>query len=154
MPSLASAQQSTTLQQQLDQLKQQYKQTTEQMQQRISALEQQIQQQEQKAAKEKVEKEKENTVSSAELATQQEAKKIISGESKQVGAKFQGQLAQAPTYDLLQEADTKIKGLERQVGNFEFHGYFRSRTISRRTDRHGLPPARDERRCRSTGPAN
>lgn len=126
---LAAAQQAETLQQQLDQLKQQYQQTSQQMQQRINALEQQIQQQ-QEAAKQtqqkERQKEKESTISAAELATEQEAKKLITGESKQVGEKFQGQLPQEPTYDLLQEADTKIKGLERQVGTFEFHGYFRS----------------------------
>ena len=31
-----------------------------------------------------------------------------------------------PTYDLLQEAETKIQGLEQQLSTFEFHGYFRS----------------------------
>ncbi len=145
---LAAAQQTATqptqtLEQQLDQLKQQYEQTTQQLQQRIGALEQQIQQQKEEAAKqqaqkekeqqedrqkeaEQKQKEKESTVSAAELATEQEAKKIISGESKQAGANFQGQLASEPSYDLLQEADTEIKGLERQVGTFEFHGYIRS----------------------------
>lgn len=123
---LASAQETQSLQQQLDQLKQQYEQTSVQLQQRIAALEQQIEQQRQEAAKEKEKKEKESTVSAAELATEQEAKAIISGQSTQAGSKFQGQLASAPTYDLLQEADTEIKGLKRQAGTFEFHGYFRS----------------------------
>lgn len=125
---LASGQQSEPLQQQLDQLKQQYEQTSAQLQQRIAALEQQIEQQKQQAAKEKEqkEKEKESTVSAAELATEQEAKTIISGQSNQAGSTFQGQVPSAPTYDLLQEADTEIKGLKRQVGTFEFHGYFRS----------------------------
>lgn len=123
LPVCASAQQSGDLQQQLDQLKQQYEQNSQQMQQRISALEQEIQQQKEEAAKEK---EKEKTVSAAEAATQKEAKQILTGQSNQVGAKFQGKLDQQPTYDVLQEADTKIEGLERQVGAFEFHGYFRS----------------------------
>jgi maltoporin len=125
---LAPAQQSETLQQQLDQLKQQYEQTSQQMQQRITALEQQIQQQKEEAAKEKEqkEKEKENTVSAAELATKSEAKKIIEGESAQVGANFQGKVVSEPSYDQLQEAENEIKGLQRQMGTFEFHGYFRS----------------------------
>ncbi|MBV8053188.1 MAG: carbohydrate porin [Acidobacteriaceae bacterium] len=126
--SLASAQQAETLQQQLDQLKQQYEQSSQQMQQRITALEQQIQQQKEEAAKEKEqkEKEKENTVSATELATENEAKKIIEGESAQVGAKFQGKIVSEPSYDQLQEAETEIKGLKRQMGAFEFQGYFRS----------------------------
>jgi maltoporin len=133
----ASAQQADTVQQQLDQLKQQYEQTTQQMQQatalmqkQIAALEQQIQQQKEEAAKEKEqqaqEKEKQGTVSTAELTAEQEAKKIISGESKQVGANFQGKIVSEPSYDQLQEAETKINGLERQMGTFEFHGYLRS----------------------------
>ena len=44
----------------------------------------------------------------------------------QVGGKFQGQLAQEPTYDFLREADVKISKLQEQVSAFEFHGYFRS----------------------------
>jgi maltoporin len=129
---LASAQQAETLQQQLDQLKQQYEQTTRQMQQitqqlqqNITALQQQIQQQEEEAAREKEKKEKETTVSAAKLADQ-EAKKIITGESTQVGAKFQGKVVSEPSYDQLQEAETEIKGLQRQMGAFEFHGYLRS----------------------------
>ena len=119
----APAQQVDTLQQQLDQLKQQYEQTSQQLQQRIAALEQQIQQQ--KEANEK-ESAKGNAVSAAELAAQQAAQGALSGESNELGAKFQGQLAQEPTYDLLREADTKIEKLQEQMGTFEFHGYFRS----------------------------
>jgi maltoporin len=127
---LASAQQAETLQQQLDQLKQQYEQSTQQMQQKIADLEQQIQQQKEEAAKEKEQKEKEkakqNAVSTAELSAEQQAKKIIAGESTQVGANFQGKVVSEPSYDQLQEAETEIKGLERQMGTFEFHGYLRS----------------------------
>jgi maltoporin len=54
------------------------------------------------------------------------AEKAVLGQSNQVGAKFQGQLASEPTYDLLREADQKIEKLQEQVGAFEFHGYFRS----------------------------
>ncbi len=46
--------------------------------------------------------------------------------SSQEGARFQGQVPSRPTYDLLQEAETKIEGLRREIGRFEFHGYFRS----------------------------
>ncbi|HTZ95363.1 MAG TPA: carbohydrate porin [Terriglobales bacterium] len=123
LPMHVFGQQDGDLQQQLEQLKQQYQQTTQQLQQQISALEQKIQQQQEEVAKEK---EKQKAVSAAELATQKEAKQILTGQSNQVGAKFQGQLAQQPTYDVLQEAETKITGLERQIGEFEFHGYFRS----------------------------
>src|SRR5260370_5534790 len=122
------AQQAETVQQQLDHLKQQYEQNYQQLQQRISDLEQQIEQQKEEAAKEKEEreKEKEKTVSAAKLATEDEAKKVFTGQSNQVGSNFQGQIPAQPTYDLLQEAETKIEGLQRQVGEFEFHGYFRS----------------------------
>ena len=114
---LAAGQQSDQLQQQLQQLKQQYDQTTRDLQQRIAALEQQVEQ-------EKVnrEKAKEGTISAVELA----ADKAVHGGSDQVGEKFQGQLAQEPTYDLLREADRKIEKLQQQLGTFEFHGYFRS----------------------------
>jgi len=116
----ASAQQADQLQQQLQQLKQQYDQTTRDLEQRIAALEQQIEKE-----KQTVGKSKEGTISAAELA-QEAAKGAVLGQSDQVGAKFQGQLASAPTYDLLREADTKIAKLQEQVGAFEFHGYFRS----------------------------
>jgi maltoporin len=109
------------LQKQLEQLKQQYDATTHDLEQRIAALEQQIQKQ-----KEASEKAKEGTVSAVELAAQQAAEKAVLGQSDQVGAKYQGQLASEPTYDLLREADQKIAGLEKQVQSFEFHGYFRS----------------------------
>ena len=140
---LASAQQPETLQQELDHLKQQYEQSTQQMQQQIAALQQQIQQQKEEADKQKDqeqkekeadkdkekekerEKEKDKTVSAAELASE-EAKKIITGESAQVGANFQGKVVSEPSYDQLQEAETKIEGLQRQMGTFEFHGYLRS----------------------------
>ena len=117
----ARAQQSSDLQEQLHQLKQQYEQTTKDLQQRISVLEQQIEDQ-----KDFAKKEKETTVSAAELAAEQAVKKTLFGESDRVGSNFQGQIASPPTYDLLQEAETKIAGLEQQLGTFEFHGYFRS----------------------------
>jgi len=117
----ALAQQTSDLQQQLQQLKQQYEQTTKDLQQRISVLEQQID-----AEKDLAQKEKETTVSAAELAAERVVKKTLLGDSDQVGSNFQGQIASPPTYDLLQEAESKIAGLEQQLGTFEFHGYFRS----------------------------
>jgi len=117
----SAAQQPDDLQKQVEQLKQQYEQTTREMQQRISTLEQQIA--EQKANSEKA---KQGTVSSVELAAEQAAQKAALGQSDQVGAKYQGHLPSEPTYDLLNEAESKISSLQEQLGSFEFHGYFRS----------------------------
>jgi len=122
LPSVA--QQPEDLQKQLEQLKQQYDATTRDLEQRIAAMEQQIQKQ--KEANEKAEKANEGSVSSVELAAKQAAQKAAFGQSDQVGAKFQGQLPSEPTYDLLNEAETKISKLQEQSGAFEFHGYFRS----------------------------
>jgi maltoporin len=123
----ASAQQDGDLQQQLQQLKQQYEQTTKDMQQRIAALEQQIQKQSEAAAqpKEPAKPSDQATVSAAELAAENAVRKVLFG-SSDVGAQYQGQISTVPTYDLLQEAETKIAGLQQQLGAFEFHGYFRS----------------------------
>jgi maltoporin len=114
------AQQPEDLQKQLQQLKQQYDATTRDLEQRIAALEQQIQKQ-----KEADEKAKEGTISAVELAAQA-AQKAALGQSDQVGAEYQGQLPSEPTYDLLNEAESKISTLQEQLGTFEFHGYFRS----------------------------
>ncbi len=116
-----SAQQEGDLQQQLQELKQQYEQTTKDLQQRIAALAQQIENE-----KQTQNKAKESAISAAELAAQGAARNAVTGNSDQVGAKYQGQVALQPTYDELQEADNKIEGLRRQVGAFEFHGYLRS----------------------------
>jgi maltoporin len=118
----AFAQQTESLEQQLQQLKKQYDETARTLEQRIAALEQQIEKQKEKQA---TEKSKEGSISAVELAAEQ-AQKTVLGKSDQVGAKFQGQLASEPTYDLLREADQKIEKLQQQVGGFEFHGYFRS----------------------------
>src|SRR5277367_3520510 len=99
----AVGQQTDELQEQLQQLKQQYEQTTHDLEQRIAALEQQIEKE-----KESSEKTKEGTISAAELAAEQAAKKAVLGDSNQVGAQYQGQLDEEPTYDMLQEADQKI----------------------------------------------
>jgi maltoporin len=117
----ASGQQDGDLKQQLQGLKQQYEQTTKDLQQRIAVLEQQIE-----TEKQTQNKTKQNTISAAELAAQEAAQAASGANSDQVGAKYQGQVPLQPTYDELQESDKKIKGLERQVGAFEFHGYLRS----------------------------
>src|SRR5882757_4936044 len=107
----AYAQQTESLEQQLQQLKKQYDETARTLEQRIAALEQQIEKQKEKQS---AEKPKEGSVSAVELAAEQ-AQKAVLGKSDQVGAKFQGQLASAPTYDLLREADQKIEKLQQQV---------------------------------------
>jgi maltoporin len=124
----ASAQQDAGLQQQLQQLKRQYEQTTKDLQQRITVLEQQIQRQNEAAAmqNEPAKTSDKATVSAAELAAENAVRKVLFGSSSKVGAQYQGQLPSVPTYDLLQEAETKIAGLQQQLGTFEFHGYFRS----------------------------
>jgi len=124
----SSAQQAGDLQLQLQELKQQYEQTTKDMQQRIVVLEQQIEKQNKAAAQQKdaAKTPDEATVSAAELAAENAVRKVLFGNSNKVGARYQGQLPSVPTYDLLQEAETKIAGLQQQLGTFEFHGYFRS----------------------------
>jgi maltoporin len=118
--SLTLAQQTDALQQQLQQLKQQYAETARTLEDRIAALERQIEEQRETAAKART-----GTISVAELAAQ-DTEKAALGQPNQVGAKFQGQLASAPTYILLRDADQKIEKLQEQVSAFEFHGYFRS----------------------------
>jgi maltoporin len=118
---VATAQQGDSLQQEVEQLKQQYAQSTRQLENRIAALEQQIKEEKEAAAKVK-----DTTVSASKLAVQHTTSEVFSGQSSQVGAKFQGQVPVQPTYDELQEAENKIEGLQRQVGAFEFHGYLRS----------------------------
>jgi len=124
----ASAQQGVDLQQQLQQLKQQYERTTKDLQQRIAVLEQQIQKQDEVATQEKAAATTadEATISAAELAAENAVRKVLFGNASKVGAQYQGQIPSVPTYDLLQEAETKIAGLQQQMGTFEFHGYFRS----------------------------
>ena len=128
LPAHASAQQEGDLQQQLQELKREYEQTTNNLQQRIAVLEQQIQQRNEAAAQQKDagKASDEATVSAGELAAENAVRKILFGTPSKVGAQFQGQIPSVPTYDLLQEAETKIAGLQQQLGTFEFHGYFRS----------------------------
>jgi maltoporin len=118
----AIAQQTGQLEEQLQQLKQEYQATTQAMSLRIATLEQQIEKEKEAAAENKA-----RTVSAAELAAEKAAGKIFqSGNSNQVGTKFQGTLPQEPSYDFVQEANRQITKLQQQVGAFEFHGYFRS----------------------------
>jgi maltoporin len=117
----ADASQSNDLQKQLEQLKKQYDATTHDMEQRIAALERQIQKQ-----KEESEKATQGVVSAAELAAGKAAQNAVTGQSDQIGAKYQGQLPSEPSYDQLRDADAKIEKLQEQVKSFEFHGYFRS----------------------------
>jgi maltoporin len=118
--SIAAAQSQGQLEQQLQELKQQYAETTHALEQRIAALEQQIDKQRAAAATPK-----EGTVSVEKLA-EEAAEKAVAGKHSDVGAAFQGQVASAPTYELLRDADQKIEKLQQQMGSFEFHGYFRS----------------------------
>jgi len=123
-----TAEPSADLQKQLEELKQQYAATTHDLERRIAAMEEQIQKQQEKEKEEKeaAEKAKQGTISTLELAAQQAAKNAVLGQSNDVGAKFQGDVASEPTYDLLNEAETKIAQLQEQAKSFEFHGYFRS----------------------------
>jgi maltoporin len=121
----AAAQQADDFEKQLAELKLQYEQTTRDMQQRIAALEAQVEKQKTEKAKQSEEK-KETTVAAAELAAQSAAKQAVEGGSEQLGTTFQGQLASAPTYDQVNDAETKIAKLEAQAKAFEFHGYLRS----------------------------
>jgi len=117
---VATGQQAEQLERQLQQLKKQYETSTHDLEQRIATLEQQIEKE-----KETNEKAKQGTISAAELAAQQAAQKVISGNSD-VGAKYQGDLPQEPEYDFLKEADQKIAKLQEEASSFEFHGYARS----------------------------
>ncbi|QNI33451.1 carbohydrate porin [Alloacidobacterium dinghuense] len=109
------------LEDQVQELKQEYEATTQALSLRIAALEQQLEKQREAARENKT-----GTISAAELVAEQAAGKVLSGNSNQVGAKFQGQLSSAPTYDFIRDADQRITKLQQQVGSFEFHGYFRS----------------------------
>jgi maltoporin len=59
-------------------------------------------------------------------ALEQEINKKNEEAQKAADQQFQGELPSSPRYDLLREADTRIKGLEEALKAFEFHGYFRS----------------------------
>src|SRR5271154_3770946 len=120
-----AAQQPEDLQAQLKQLKQEYEQTTQALQQRIAALEEKLDKQTAEQAKQ-AELKKESTIAAVDLAAQEAAKKALAGTTDQVGPKYQGDVPSEPTYDLLNEAETKIAQLKEQVGSFEFHGYLRS----------------------------
>lgn len=126
--------QTVELKKQLEQMKQQYAAATQNLEKRIAALEEQLEKQ--KGASEKGQLQQEEAAANAkkggvvsvqqvaQQAAQEAVQGALAGGSNQVGAKFQGQLPLQPTYDVLQEAESKIEGLERQVGTFEFHVIF------------------------------
>jgi len=117
----SSAQQTEDLKKQLEELRKQYEATTREMGERIAALEQQIDKQNNDSGKAKGDVVRQAAQSAGEQATQG----ALRGGSNQVGGKYQGQVPSEPTYDLLNEAETKITRLEEQAKAFEFHGYFR-----------------------------
>lgn len=128
-----SVQPTQQLELELQQLREKYEQTTRELQHRISALEHQLVDQSADPPPEhqvvdQAASQQQNgaTVSTAQLAAEQTVANVVRGESDQVGARFQGQLPSAPTYDLLREADVKIEKLQEEVQSFEFHGYLRS----------------------------
>src|SRR5262249_50511616 len=90
--SLAPAQSTGQLEQQLQDLKQQYAETARALEQRIAALEQQIEKDKTAAAVPK-----EGTVSATDLVKEAAEKGVLS-HSEQVGAKFQGKVPSEPSY--------------------------------------------------------
>ncbi len=129
------AQSTDDVRQQLQELKVQYEKSTREFQQRIDALEAQINKQGEVSQKETKPGDPQKdasqqapnapTVSTAELAVEV-AKKLGLGEENKIGHEYQGELSSEPSYDFLNEAESKIKKLNEKVDSFEFHGYFRS----------------------------
>jgi maltoporin len=117
----AAGKQTDKLQQEMEQLKEESEANARAFEIRIAALELQLKKEEEKETNAET---KAHTVSAGELAALQAAKAILGGD--QVGAKYQGQLPAAPSYDQLRDADVKIKKMQQQLAAFEFHGYFRS----------------------------
>jgi maltoporin len=133
----AGAQSTEDVRKQLSDLKQQYEQSMREFQQRITDLEAQIDKQQAAGSnaspvtaiaaqpQPQPQPQKSPTVSVTTLA-EETAKAISQVASETVGAQYQGELPSEPTYDLLNEADEKVKKLNTEVNSFEFHGYFRS----------------------------
>jgi maltoporin len=121
-PFTHAQQQTDDIQKQIQQLKEQYEKTTLELQQRISALEQQLKEKGEAATSPS---QNESVVSAVARAAQDAASAAL-GQSSQKEQTLQGQVPSAPTYDLLRDADTKIKQLQEVVRSFEFHGYLRS----------------------------
>jgi maltoporin len=150
--STAKAQNTEDVRQQLHDLKKQYEQTTQELQKRIADLEEKIDKPETTptpltsviASTPASTSTTPATTAPSTLPTtaasptqtqtgapqtniaKQTARQVFLGDSEQVGQKFQGDVPSEPTYDLLNEADIKIKKLTEQVSSFEFHGYVRS----------------------------
>ena len=111
----ASAQQVEDLRRQLEELKVEYQHKIQELDRRLGALEQQPA--------------TSNAAQHIEAPTSTVVKALNDAARNAALAPpptFQGKLASAPTYDQLQEAETKIDQLERQSKAFEFHGYLRS----------------------------
>lgn len=116
------AQQSEDLRQQLEQLKQEYEKKIKDLEQRLDALEQQY-------GPASVPTQVAPQQSTSQIEVSQLGKAVTEGvKAAIVGptAQAQGRLPSEPSYDQLQEAQTKISELEREAKTFEFHGYFRS----------------------------
>src|ERR1700761_9114118 len=105
---LAYGQEAGDLRKQLEELKQEYQQKIADLESRLSALE------------------KKTPPPPVAGQTLPEAVKSAILSPEQVTDLEQGQLASAPTYDQLRDAETKITNLEQQAKAFEFHGYLRS----------------------------
>jgi maltoporin len=106
------------LREKLRQLQQQYEDTTRELRDRIAALE-----------KEAAKNERPPGAATARAASDPDpapATEQVSTEPGGAAQQFQGQLPSSPRYEFLQEAETRITGLEEAVKAFEFHGYFRS----------------------------
>src|SRR5947209_12777078 len=98
------AEQSEDLRQQLEQLKQEYQQKITDLEQRIAALEKQRSQPSVPTQGAPQQSRSEGTTSQLSKAVAQAAKTAVSDQAQSA----QGQLPSEPTYDQLQEAQTKI----------------------------------------------
>lgn len=107
---------------QLEQLKQEYEKKIGDLEQRIAALEKQDSQASVPAQAAPQQSASQVTASQLGKAVGEGVKAAIVGPTTQA----QGQLPSEPSYNQLQEAQTKISELEREAKTFEFHGYFRS----------------------------
>jgi maltoporin len=120
---ICSAQQPGDLQQQLQQLRQEYQQKLQELDQRLAALEKQGTAP--APAQAAPQQNTSQSVTSALGNAVADVKDVVVNKGSQMQS-VQGQLPSEPSYDQLQEAQTKISELQRESKTFEFHGYFRS----------------------------
>lgn len=119
------AQQAEDIRQQLEQLKQEYENKIKDLEQRLDALEKQRSQR-------SVPPQAAPQQSTSQSATSQLGKAVGEGVKRAIvgpvgpAQTAQGQLPSEPSYDQLQEAQSKIRNLELEAKTFEFHGYLRS----------------------------